>query len=89
MCTRRVRTVEISALVPRGKRVKARLWAYGYADIAAACGITIAAVRKACQARNGRQAALDPSSLPSVAAFIEAHARRNAQTAHRMLHSPA
>lgn len=62
--------------VPRGERVNARLWAFGYEDIAQACGMTVGSVRKACQSRNKRPPALDPSDLRALAAFVMAHQKK-------------
>jgi hypothetical protein len=59
MTKRRVR-VETSGL----ERRRARLWAYGYADLARLFGMTEGSLRQAVA--RGR---LDPTSLESVMAF--------------------
>lgn len=67
---RRVRTVEISERVPCGKRVRVRLWAFGYRDLAALLGVTEQRVRVLVS--RGR---LDPASLEGVCRYWEGRRR--------------
>ncbi len=80
--TRRRRVI-VGADTPRGKGNRSKLWAYSYADIATACGMTLASVRKACQERRDKPPTLDPSSLTSVAAFVVEHQAKLVKRAAR------
>ena len=64
------RTVTTSDRVPEHAKLgpgrKPRLWAYGYADLAAALGMREGAVRMAVHARR-----FDPADLASIIAFAK------------------
>ena len=63
------RKVFTSGLTP--KRGRPRLWAYGYADLAALFGMNEAAIRW-----HVREGNFDPSSLESVLAFADRRRKR-------------